>query len=129
MDTIIVPGTKQKVWDARPNVGPVQARDAYTGPAFMTWRAFAEDSGAPWYILSTKYGFISPLLAISNYNVPISAAEADPAFRETLRAQVREFRLDRCDRILVVDLSRFEALVRHALGDSPTPVGLHRILF
>jgi len=128
-DAIIVPGTKQKVWDARPNAGPVQARDAYTGPAFLTWRAFAENSGSPWYILSTKYGLVSPLLPITNYNVPISEAEADPAFLDTLRGQLREYQLDRCDRIWVLDWGRFQVLVQRAMGGSPTLVGLHRILF
>ena len=129
MDAVIVPCTKQKVWDTRPNVGPVQARNAYTGPAFMTWRAFAEDSGSPWYILSTKYGLISPFLPITNYSVPISEAEADPAFLDTLRGQIREYQLDRCDRIWVLDWNRFQAMVQQALGASPTPVELHKILF
>ena len=128
-DAIIVPCTKQKVWEARPNAGPVQARDAYTSPAFLTWRAFADDSGSPWYILSTKYGLVSPLTPITNYSVPISEAETDPAFLDMLRGQVREYQLDRCNRILVLDLGRFQALVQRAMGASPALVGLHRILF
>jgi Family of unknown function (DUF6884) len=129
MNAIIVPCTKRKVWDTTPNAGPVQARDAYAGPAFMTWRAFAEDSARPWFILSTKYGLIRPDLAITNYSVPISEAEADPAFVELLSRQVAELQLDRCDEVLVLDLERFQALVRKALGAAPTKVALHKILF
>jgi hypothetical protein len=98
MVAIIVPCTKQKVWDKSPNTGPVQARDAYLGPAFRTWRAYAEDSGSPWFILSTKYGLIEPDVSSSNYNVPIrrlrpirlygTAAGPDPGAK-----------LDQCDRV------------------------------
>jgi hypothetical protein len=129
MDAIIVPSTKQKVWDKSPNTGPVQARDAYLGPAFMTWRAYAEDSGCPWFILSTKYGLIEPGLSISNYSVPISEAEADPAFVELLRTQIRELELDRCRLIRVLDLERFAGLIQQAMGSSPAQVETHKILF
>lgn len=129
MDAIIVPCTKQKVWDRSPNAGPMQARDAYVGPAFRTWRAYAEDSGSAWFVLSTKYGLIAPDLPISNYNVPISEAEADPEYLQRLQAQIREAALDQCERILVLDLERFLALVQQAMGAAPAKVELHKILF
>ncbi len=129
MDAIIVPSTKQKVWDRDPNTGPVQARYAYVGPAFTTWRAYAEDSGSSWYILSTKYGLIAPEIPISNYSVPVSEAEADPVFMELLRSQVREFGLHQCERIQVLDLERFAVLVQQAMGPSPVQVSTHKILF
>ncbi len=129
MDAIVIPCTKRKIWDASPNTGPVAARDAYTGPAFMTWRAFAEDSGSPWFILSTKYGLIEPQVAISNYNIPISEAETDPEFLERLRAQIKELGVAACEHVLVLDLERFEALMRHAMGAAAGKVTLHKILF
>jgi hypothetical protein len=129
MDAIIVPSTKQKVWDKTPNTGPVQARYAYVGPAFTTWRAYAEDSGCPWFILSTKYGLIAPGLSINNYSVPISAAEADPAFIERLRTQIRELKLDLCREIQVLDLERFAGLIRQAMGSSMVEVQTYKILF
>jgi hypothetical protein len=129
MDAIIVPCTKQKVWDKSPNAGPVQARDAYLGPAFRTWRAYAEDSGSPWFILSTKYGLITPDVSISNYNIAISEAEADPVFMERLQLQIRELELDRCDRIRVLDLERFAGLIEQAMGSSAAKVEIHKILF
>jgi hypothetical protein len=129
MDAIIVPSTRQKVWDKSPNAGPVQARYAYVGPAFATWRACAEDSGLSWFILSTKYGLIAPDIPISNYNVPVSEAEADPVFMELLRSQVREFGLDQCERIQVLDLERFAGLMQQALGSSSVQVITHKILF
>ena len=129
MEAIIVPCTRQKVWDARPNAGPTQARDAYTGSAFMRWRAYAEDSGWPWFILSTKYGLTPPDLPITNYNVTISEAESDPLFLQTLKIQVRSLGVDECNRVLVLDWERFQTLIEQALTGGRTRVVLHRILY
>lgn len=129
METIIVPCTRQKIWDTHPNAGPTQARDAYIGSPFRRWRAFAEDSGSPWFILSTKYGFIPPEWPISNYSVPISEAESDPAFLATLQSQARELGFDTCEVLRVLDWDRFLRLVQQALGNARTGVVLHRILY
>lgn len=129
MEAIIVPSTRQKIWDINPNAGPTQARDAYTGAAFMRWRAYAEDSGFPWFILSTKYGLTPPDLPIQNYHVTISEAESDPAFLQTLRSQVRDLKIDECAKVQVLDWERFQALVQQALGVAQVRVVLHRILY
>jgi hypothetical protein len=129
LESIVVPCTRQKVWDTEPLRGPTQARDAYTGAAFRTWRAFAEAADCPWYILSTKYGLVLPELAITNYSVPISEAESDPAFLAALGAQARAFGLDRCTSIVVLDWERFGTLVRRAIGEAGPLVRLHKILY
>jgi hypothetical protein len=129
MEAIIIPSTRQKIWDTSYSAGPTQARDAYTGSAFARWRAFAEDSGFPWFILSTKYGFLTPDQPIANYSVTISEAESDPAFVALLREQVKVNGLDRYRRVSVVDWERFQALVRRALGQAATEVDLHKILY
>lgn len=129
METIIVPCTRQKIWDTHPNAGPTQARDAYIGFPFRRWRAFAEDSGSPWFILSTKYGFTPPEWPISNYSVPISEAESDSAFLATLRSQARELGFDTCEVLRVLDWERFLRLVQLALGAARTSVVLHKILY
>jgi hypothetical protein len=74
MDAIIVPCTQEKIWDTCPSAGVVAAKEAYTKPAFLAWRAYAEQAGCPWFILSTKYGLIRPDQPIENYNVPVSRA-------------------------------------------------------
>ncbi len=129
MEAIIVPSTRQKVWDTHHNAGPTQARDAYTGSAFARWRAFAEASGSPWFILSTKYGLLTPDQPIANYSVTISEAESDPAFVALLREQIKVHSLDRCRRVSVLDWERFQALIRQALGEAETEVDLHKILY
>lgn len=71
MEAIIVPCTQEKIWDSQPDLGAVPAKDAYTKAAFRAWRSYAEQSGCPWFILSTKYGLLRPDVQIEKYNVPI----------------------------------------------------------
>src|SRR5687767_11533779 len=90
MEAIIVPCTQEKVWDLRRDAGAVAAKDAYTKAAFSAWRQYAEQSGAEWFVLSTKYGLIHPDKLITPYNVPISAAVADARLHQLLSRQGRE---------------------------------------
>lgn len=44
------------------------ARDLYTSELFRLRRARAEESGKPWFILSAKYGLVSPDEVINSYD-------------------------------------------------------------
>jgi len=55
---VIVPCGKSKLWDRKPDHGPVAAAEAYTDTPFRLNREYAERSGDAWVALSTKYGFI-----------------------------------------------------------------------
>ena len=48
------------------------AKDHYNSPLFRKAREYAEESGAPWYILSPKYGLLDPNSTIGWYDVDIS---------------------------------------------------------
>lgn len=117
MDAIIVPCTREKIWDTHPKAGAVAARDAYTKAAFRAWRAYAEHSESPWFILSTKYGLIRPDLMIDRYDVPVAAAIEDRAFSELLVRQGSELNLRQFDRIVLLDWERFLPLVRAAVAN------------
>jgi hypothetical protein len=112
MDAIIVPCTDEKVWDVQPAAGAVAAKDAYTKSAFVTWRNYAEQSGCPWFILSTRYGLIPPDTKIERHNVPVSRAVNDPKFLEVLRNQGRDLNIGSFDHVVLMDWRRFEPLVR-----------------
>ena len=126
---IIVPCTQEKIWDSTPNAGAVAAKDAYTKPAFGAWRAFAEQSGSPWFILSTKYGLLHPDTEITRYNVPISVALSDPTFFDRLAEQGRRLGLNKSQRVVLLDWERFQPLVRAAVGDAQVPCVLHRLQY
>ena len=89
MDAIVVPCTQQRIWDSQPTAGPVAAKDAYITPTFFDWRRHAEKSGCSWFILSTKYGLVRPDERIERYNIPVSAALANPDFLRMLEQQGR----------------------------------------
>ena len=115
MNAVIVPCTQEKVWDSNATAGPVAAKDAYTKPAFLAWRRHAEQSGGPWFILSTKYGLLRPDQQIDQYNVPVSRAVADRGFLALLKKQGTELGLQQFDRVMLLDWEKFEPLVRAAL--------------
>lgn len=91
---VIVPSGWSKIWDRHPELGPVPARDAYTGTPFRVNRRYAERFGDFWVILSAKYGFISPDFLIPGpYEVTFTQRSTGPISMERLWDQVREQRL------------------------------------
>lgn len=86
---VIVPCGRSKIWDRHPALGPVPARDAYTGTPFRVNRPDAERFEDSWVILSAKYGFISPDFVIpSPYEVTFTRRSNGPISVERLRPAV-----------------------------------------
>ena len=129
MDCIIIPCTQEKIWDSQPTLGAVAAKDAYTKPVFRVWRSYAEQSGCPWYILSTKYGLLKPDQLIERYNIPISSAVRDAALSSRLETQGRDLGLGSFDRIVLLDWERFKPLVRAATRSLAVKCVLRRIRY
>ena len=48
------------------------AEDLYVSAWFSKARAFAESTGAPWFILSAKYGLVSPDEEIAPYDLTLN---------------------------------------------------------
>ena len=58
---------------------PCAAQDLYVSPLFGKQRAYAEESGLPWFILSAEYGLVAPDEWLSPYERYLSDTPA--AFR------------------------------------------------
>ena len=129
MEAIIVPCTQEKIWATHPDAGAVAAKDAYTKSAFLAWRQHAEESGLPWFILSTKYGLVRPEQPIENYNVPVSSAVADAGLRRLLEVQGRELGLSKFEQLILLDWEKFEPLVRAAAPDRRIKCVLRKLLY
>ena len=52
---------------------PAPARDLYLSTWFVLARDWIERDGAPWYILSSKYGLVHPDTVISPYDKTLNA--------------------------------------------------------
>jgi hypothetical protein len=48
---------------------PAAAKDLYTSPLFVKERAYAEDIGVPWFILSAQWGLVAPDDWLSPYEL------------------------------------------------------------
>lgn len=129
MEVLIVPCTQEKVWDIEPTKGPTAAKDAYVKGSFKKWRSYAESSGCPWFVLSTKHGLLEPNeLVPGPYNVPISAALEDRNLAIKLAEQAKRIDFSQFEKVVLLDWERFEPLVRLAVGTSAS-CALRKILY
>jgi len=53
------------------------ARDLYISPLWEGRRAYAEERGCPWYILSAKYGLLAPDDEIEPYDLKLDELPVD----------------------------------------------------
>lgn len=105
---VIVPCGKSKIWDRHPSQGPTPARDVYTGSLFKANRAFGEQYGDHWVILSAKYGFIPPTYVIPElYEATFKDTRTNPISVTALRQQVVDQYLCSFERILVLGGSMY----------------------
>jgi hypothetical protein len=70
-DVVLVGCVKSKL----PGTAP--ARDLYTSPLFRRRRAYAEQSGRPWFILSSRWGLVAPDEPIAAYDLYLGDQTAD----------------------------------------------------
>jgi hypothetical protein len=120
---VIIPCGKAKVWDKSPGVGPVAAKDAYTGAPFKVNREYAEATGKKWMILSAKYGFIEPDFCIpETYNVTFKKRATRPISVPELMAQSKALNLHVHDRIIALGGVEYRTAVREAFAGTSTTV-------
>lgn len=118
---VIVPCGKSKIWDKDPRQGPIQAAAAYTGTPFRLNRAYAQQFGDAWIILSAKYGFVEPTFMIPGpYEVSFKHARTNPIAPPDLALQVKRLQLHRYG--VVVGLGGKE--YRKVILDAFAPLGV-----
>ena len=57
---------------AKKGPGRAPARDLYISPLFRKARGYAECRGAPWFILSARYGLVCPDTVIEPYELTLN---------------------------------------------------------
>ncbi len=65
-DVVLVGCVKQKL------TAPAPARDLYISPLFRKARAYAEATGAPWFILSAQHGLVHPDDVLEPYDLRLA---------------------------------------------------------
>ena len=65
---------------------PAAAKDLYTSPLFRKERAYAEQAGVPWFILSAEHGLVAPDDWLAPYERYLP--DTPPAFRSAWAAWV-----------------------------------------
>ena len=57
---------------SKKRASPVPARDLYVSDLFRKARAYVEQLGRPWFVLSAKYGLVHPDEVIEPYDVTLN---------------------------------------------------------
>ncbi len=133
MRLVIVTCGKQKIWDYKPMVGSIPAREVFISSYFKTNREYGEKIADDWIIYSTKFGFISPDKVIDeNYNVePGAEDEVEVAI---LQKQIRDMNLDRFDEVEIlcghgIALRIKEAFRKEGIGNAHITEPLKSLMF
>ncbi|EMR75694.1 hypothetical protein MBGDF03_00942 [Thermoplasmatales archaeon SCGC AB-540-F20] len=115
---VVVQCGGKKVWNDNPNLGKVEAKNAYTSPYFQKNRLYAEKIGDKWMILSAKYGFIEPSEQIENYNVTFKQKKTNPITFNELKDQVKTKKLNQYDKIIVLGGKEYLYAIKEAFQDT-----------
>jgi hypothetical protein len=119
----VAPCGKAKVWDSDPSRGPTPAGEAYTGTFVGAAAKYARASGAPWIILSAKYGFLRPTdLVPGPYDTTFLKPSADTVQAATLREQIASLELGQFSFVVVLGGSAYAQRVKDAFAGSATTV-------
>ena len=87
---------------------PAPARELYLSPWFMGVRELVERSESPWFILSAKYGLVSPDEFLAPYNQTLNSMGKDErrAWASWVKAQMEQ-RLPVTKRIVIFAGQRY----------------------
>lgn len=112
---VIIPCGQSKVWDKRPDSGPIRASDAYTGSPFKVNRLYAEAFGTTRLILSAKYGFTPFDFEIPGpYNVTFKRRKTEPVSVDHLKEQISSQGLFQFDRIVGLGGKEYRSVMTEA---------------
>ncbi len=94
----------------------MSAKNLYTSEWFRRARAYVEASGAPWFILSAKYGLVSPEEMLEPYEETLNTMSTGKRREWAARVQRQmDHRLPRADRIVVLAGQRYREFLMEYL--------------
>lgn len=95
-----------------------RARDLYTSTWFVKARAYVEMTGSPWFILSAKYGLVSPDQVLSPYELTLNSMSMTHrcAWAERVKCQMDKS-LPPTEHIVILAGSRYREFLMDYLHD------------
>lgn len=111
---IIIPSGKPKIWDKHPDIGPVKAKEAYTGTFHSLCQEYAENFYDSYVILSPKFGFLFPAEAVPHtYDVHFTqkGVNEQTITLETLRKQWKQIDLSDDEILPVLGGKKYKPLM------------------
>ncbi len=108
---------------SRKRSAPAPAMDLYVSDWFLKARAYVESTGAPWFILSAKYGLVDPNQVIAPYELTLNTMRVEDRRRwaEKVFDQLAE-QTQRPEHILMLAGARYREFLEPGLTAMGTQV-------
>lgn len=114
----VLPCGNKKIWEKYPELGTVQARDAYIGTLHHLCRRYAETFIKEWVILSAKHGFLFADDTVDGpYDVAFHQKGNNVISTYRLRDQVTTKRLNQYDELIVLTGKKYKKVIEASFGD------------
>ncbi|MCY8105572.1 hypothetical protein MOD07_18845 [Bacillus mojavensis] len=114
----IIPCGKKKIWDVKPDAGPVRAEDAYLSPFHQACERYAKAFFDEWVILSAKHGFLRPNDIVSgNYDVTFGTGHAEIMTSEELRRQFCEKGFSDIEELVMLGGKKYRSVLNAVIGE------------
>jgi hypothetical protein len=96
-----------------------QAQDLYQGNWFTKARAYVEQKGSPWFILSAKYGVLPPTKKIKPYEKTLLHMKVGErkAWAAKVQDQLDELVPSKCTRVVILAGSKYREFLLSYLTD------------
>lgn len=100
---------------------PAEAQKLYTSDWFSKARGLVANTGQPWFVLSAKYGLVSPDTVISPYNVTLNTmGVADRrAWADRVKKQMDEMMPKAGEVVILAGVKYRENLMEYLRGRFP----------
>jgi len=115
----IVPCGKRKIWDKKPELGPVKAKEAYIGVFTKKCMEYAEKFYPnSWCILSAKHGFLFPEDIVPGpYDVTFNNPKTNPISIDELKRQAKEKALEKYEVIVVLGGKKYVNIIKEVFSN------------
>lgn len=101
------------------NPKKAQAQYLYGGNWFTKAKAYVEQTGSPWFILSAKYGLLSPTKQIKPYEKTLIHMKKPErqAWAEKVQGQMEERVPEECTKVVILAGSKYREFLMDYLTD------------
>ncbi|UOQ48034.1 hypothetical protein MUN88_18570 [Gracilibacillus caseinilyticus] len=114
----IIPCGKKKIWDREPDIGAVEAKNAYIGVLHQLCRQYVDCFGGDWVIISGKHGMLLPSDVVpGNYDLTFRKNDPNVVTVSTLQRQVKQKQLQSFNEIIALTGKKYRPFLEEVFDE------------